>query len=180
MLIDASRSALLIVDVQERLLPTVSDPDGVVRGCGLLLEAARRLDVPFIVSEQYPKGLGPTVTPLNDMVPAWSVCEKLHFSCVGDPTLRQRLGRLGRPQIVIGGIEAHVCVLQTALGLGEQGLQPIVVEDAVSSRLESSRATALARLRANGVEIVTVEMVLFEWLNRAGTDAFRDLSKLVR
>lgn len=180
MLIEASRSALLVVDVQERLLPSMANPDNVITGCRLLLEAAQRLSVPIVVSEQYPKGLGPTVPELESLVPEDAIAEKLHFSCVGDTSLRQRIADLGRDQIVIGGIEAHVCVLQTALGLQQQDLTPFVVEDAVSSRSRDNRDSALARLRANHVETVTTEMVLFEWLGRAGTETFRELSRLVR
>ena len=180
MLIDASRSALLVVDVQERLLPSMSDPDDVIDGCRILLEAARRLSVPVVVSEQYPKGLGPTVPILEALVPDGAIAAKVHFSCVGDAGLGQRITDLERDQIVIGGIEAHVCVLQTALGLKQQGISPFVVEDAVSSRSRNNRDSALARLRANHVETVTVEMVLFEWLGQAGTDTFRELSRLIR
>ena len=152
----------------------------VVDGCKVLIEAAQRLSVPVIVSEQYPKGLGVTVSTLRDLVPEGAIAPKMHFSCLGDAKLRDRIGDLGRDQIIIGGIEAHVCVLQTALGLTRHGLMPFVVEDAVSSRTQENRASAIARLRANDVETVTSEMVLFEWLGQAGTDAFRELSGLLR
>ncbi len=180
MLIEASRSALLVIDVQERLLPSMANPDGVIRGCRLLLEAARHLSVPTVVSEQYPKGHGPTVPSLEALIPDGAITAKVHFSCLGDASLRKRISDLGRDQIIIGGIEAHVCVLQTALGLKQQGFVPFVVEDAVSSRTGDSRVCALARLRSNKVETVTAEMVLFEWLGRAGTDTFRELSRLIR
>ena len=180
MLIEAARSTLLVVDVQEKLLPAMAEPDAVVAGCRILMEAAARLGVPIVVSEQYPKGLGPTVPPLAGLAPPDSVLPKMHFSCASDPAIGTRLAGLGRDQIVIAGIESHVCVLQTAIGLGEKGLTPIVVADATSSRALANKAAALARLAANKVEVATSEMVVFEWLGQAGTPAFKDLSRLVR
>jgi isochorismate hydrolase len=115
MLIEAGRSVLLVIDVQERLLPAM------VEHCVLLAKAASRLEIPTLLSEQYPKGLGPTVPDLAALVPAASIHAKLHFSCAADPGLSHRLSEIGRPQIVIAGIETHVCVLQTALGFRAGG-----------------------------------------------------------
>lgn len=180
MLVDRARSQLLVVDVQERLLPAMAEPDQVSRGCALLMTAAARLDIPITVSEQYPKGLGPTVPALAELVPENRVLAKLDFSCAADPAIRDRLETEGRPQIVVAGIEAHVCVLMTAMQLVEAGHEVFVVADAVSSRRQGSADLALDRLRAAGVSAVNAEMVLFEWLRRAGTEEFKEISKLIK
>ncbi len=183
MLLERARAGLLVVDVQERLAPAIADPAGVIRHAGILMKAAGRLDIPTLVSEQYPKGLGPTVLDLRDLAPQGGVFEKLHFSCAAEPALRQRLEgwrAAGRDQVVVCGMEAHVCVLQTVLGLKEAGFAPVVVADATSSRAPANRDAALARLRENGVEVATTEMVVFEWLGVAGTSEFRELSALIK
>ncbi len=180
MLIQADRSCLLIVDVQLGLAPVMAEPRRVYRGCALLMRAAVRLGLPLVVSEQYPKGLGATVGELAELAPEGSVMEKLHFSCAADPAMRQRFDGFGRPQVVIAGIEAHVCVLQSALGFRQAGFEPVVVADACGSRTEANHQVAMARLAANGVEVATVEMVVFEWLHKAGTPEFKDLSALVK
>lgn len=185
MLLDANRSSLLIVDVQQGLVPVMSDPRRVLRGCGLLMRAALRLGVPLIISEQYPKGLGSTSAELLEWLPegalpADSVMEKLHFSCAADPGIRARLHGLGRDQVVVAGIESHVCVLQTVLGLKEAGFNPAVVADACASRDPANYQAAMARMAAGGAEVATVEMVLFEWLHRAGTPEFKEVSALIK
>jgi nicotinamidase-related amidase len=180
MLIEAATSALMLVDAQSRLLPAIDDGAACVERCRLLLEGARRLAVPILGAEQYPEGLGPTVTALAGLVPPGRIYPKRHFAAGADPAIAAALQALGRPQIVLCGMEAHVCVLQTALDLPRLGLRPIVVADAVASRRPESRTLALARLRARGVEIVSAEMVLFEWLGVAGTPDFKALLPLIR
>jgi nicotinamidase-related amidase len=182
MLIGRDSSCLLVVDIQEKLLPAMQDPMLVVRNAGILMQAAARLGIPILVSEQYPQGLGPTVAELRHLAPADAAFAKTAFSCADDPELRRRLEELKRPQAIICGIEAHVCVLQTALGLAAQdsGIIPIVIGDATSSRTAANREAGLSRLRADGVEIATTEMAVFEWLGRAGTPEFKELSRLIR
>ncbi len=180
MLMTARDSGLVIVDVQERLLPAMADPDSVVRGCGTLMQAARRLDLPMLVSEQYPKGIGPTVAALKALMAPDAVLEKLHFSCGEDPGVTDRLRGFGRRQVVVAGIEAHVCVLQSALRFRQQGYEVFVAADACSSRVPRNAEIGFDRLRQNGVSVVSVEMVLFEWLNCAGTPEFKDLMKLIK
>ncbi len=180
MLLSANRSCLVVVDVQERLAPVMHDPEQVSRNCGVLIQAAQRLGVPMLVTEQYPRGLGRTVPELASLLPEAPVVEKVHFSSAAVPEFRERFEALGRDQAVIGGIEAHICVLQTALGLKQAGHRPFVVADATSSRTPANRDAALQRLRANNVDIVTTEMVVYEWLGQAGSDAFRELSRLTR
>lgn len=181
MILDSARSILLIVDIQEGLSPVMADPRTVLRNSATLLRAAERLEVPVVISEQYPKGIGHTVGELLELAPAGAVIEKIHFSCANTPAIQERLKSMpGRDQIVVAGIEAHVCVLQTALGLKEAGWRPAVVADACSSRVASNHQAAMERMRANGIEVVTTEMALFEWLHCAGTPEFKDMIKLIK
>ena len=185
MLLSPEESCLLVVDVQERLLPAMSSPDNLVNSISLLLKAADLLDVPVLASEQYPKGLGPTVPVLNEWLDLQSTIEKIEFSCAANAVIRDRVVGLGRRQLVICGIEAHVCVLQTAIGFQTDGLpaaegQVFVVADAVDSRDPANRTLALQRIRQDGVQVVATEMVVFEWLGQAGTPAFKELSNLLK
>ena len=184
MLLARDKSQLLIVDVQEKLLQAVSGKDRVVDRCIRLVRAARTLDVPITVSEQYPQGLGPTADSIRDALSnAALVADKVEFSCLRNEFLRERLHELrrqGRPQVVIAGIEAHVCVLQTAVDLEAQGFEAFVVADATGSRSKESRKLALARLNKAGADVVDSEMVLFEWLERADTSAFKELQALIK
>ena len=180
MQLDAQRSCLLVVDIQQVLVSAISDPARVIQGAGLLMRAANRLGVPMLVSEQYPKGLGPTVSELSDLAPADSTLAKVEFSCLGNDALKARLDQLGRSQVVMVGIEAHICVLQTALDLLETGREVFVAADATGSRSEANHGLAMTRLAAAGATIGSVEMALFEWLRRAGTPEFKELSKLVK
>lgn len=177
MLMDAQRSLLLIVDVQEKLIPAIHGHEEVLSACHWLLGVAGELEVPVVASEQYPKGLGHTVPDLAERLAPGAVHEKLEFSCAAADSCRQAFAAADRPQIVIAGIETHVCVLQTALGLLADRREVFVVADAVGSRRPADRELALARMRQAGVEVVSREMVAFEWLHRAGTDAFRAVSR---
>jgi len=173
-------SCLLVIDIQERLNPTMAAAEQVVANTKILLKAAHRLEVPTLVSEQYPRGLGPIVPELRGMMSDDAIVEKLHFSCMGEPAYTQRFDALDRPQVVVAGIEAHVCVLQTVMDLLSVGRDVFVVADATSSRAPENHQAALERMRADGARIVTTEMVVFEWLARAGTPEFKELSALIR
>lgn len=180
MLLDASRSLLLVVDIQERLLPAMEEAPRVVAAAAKLMKAAARLGVPVLVSEQYPKGIGATVPALGALAPSGSVFAKMTFSCADTQAIADAVAASGRTQLVLCGIEAHVCVLQTALGFAARGLGVAVAWDATASRRESDRALAADRLRQAGVVLVSTEMVLFEWLGRAGTPEFKDMLALIK
>jgi len=179
-LLDPTRSLLFVVDVQERLAPAIDGAAAVIARTRILLEAAARLGVPVMASEQYPQGLGHSDARLEPLLEGAEVLPKLAFSATRDPAIAARLQERGRDQIVVTGMETHVCVLQTALGLKEAGYQVAVVADAVGSRLPERKALGLERMRAEGITIVDSEMVLFEWLGAAGTPVFKDLSRLIR
>ena len=178
------RSQLLIVDLQEKVAPPVHNIASVIAVCCRLVQIARRLGVPITVSEHYPKGLGPTVAPLRaELRPDDEVVEKISFSCLRNPTLHQRFDSLrdhARGQVIVAGIEAHVCVGQTALDLIMEGYEVYLVADGTSSRAPESREISLQRVRQAGGYVVDSEMVLFEWLEQAGTPEFRDLIGLVK
>jgi nicotinamidase-related amidase len=183
LLLSAERSQLLLVDLQERLVPAIADGKRIVSHARILLEAARRLAVPVTVSEQYPAGLGHVLPELGAELADAPRFEKLAFSCLADRPLGEHLAasrRQGRHQLVIAGVEAHVCVLQSALEAVDRGYDAFVVADAVSSRSDRSVDFGLRRMERAGVALVTTEMVLFEWLGRAGSEAFKALFRLIR
>lgn len=176
MLIDARNSALLVVDVQGKLVPAIAGWQAVLDHIVWLIRVARRLDLPVLACEQYPKGLGPTHPAVAAELPAGSVASKLHFSAVAGACHGfDQAGGAG--QIVVCGMETHVCVLQTVIELLGSGRQVFVVEEAVGSRRDTDKALALARMRDEGAAIVSREMVAFEWLRKADSEAFRDISR---
>lgn len=177
MLIETTRSCLLVIDMQERLMSAVQNADTVIANSLWLLRLAARLDVPVLVSEQYPRGLGPTVAALGDALPAAAVMAKTHFSCTAEPECQARIAACARDQFILLGAETHVCVLQTALGLRAQGQEVYVVADGVASRRAEDKELALLRMRDEGVRVVSREMVAFEWLGRAATELFRAISR---
>lgn len=176
MLIKADQSLLLIVDIQERLAPFIHHGQAVTDHACWLVQVARRLEVPLLVTEQYPRGLGGTVAELASHLRPGEVVEKIHFSAVADGCLQSQPA-FSRSQVVVAGSETHVCVLQTCLDLLGLGKQVFVVAEAVGSRRPEDKALALERLRQAGCVIVSREMLAFEWLHRAGTDLFRAISR---
>ncbi|OIQ82512.1 isochorismatase family protein [mine drainage metagenome] len=172
---------LVLIDAQEKLsavMPVEAWP-GVLRNCAILLQAARLLEIPAIHTEQYPRGLGATLPELAQWLSADSRVEKTCFSCCEESAFCDRLDDTRR-QVVLTGMEAHICVLQTALQLQEMGRQVFVVEDAVISRNPAHHANAMARLRQAGIIVSNTESMLFEWLKVAEGDAFRQVARLIR
>jgi nicotinamidase-related amidase len=172
-------SRLLLVDVQRKLIPTIAGYEAVERNGVRLLEACRILEVPVTISEHYPQGLGPTVSPLAAAAGDAPRFEKIEFSCLRNPALAAHLVADAR-DVILCGLEAHVCVLQTAFDMLAAGRRCFVVADAVGSRTDDNKQAGLQRLEQAGAQIVTTEMVLFEWLERAGTPAFKGVSRLIR
>ncbi|MEM1391169.1 MAG: hydrolase [Pseudomonadota bacterium] len=178
MLIRSKDAVLVVIDMQERLVPAMQAPARTIRNTQTLLMGAREMDVPIIITEQYPEGLGRTVPELatEDAI----VLSKMHFSCMEDPGFVEAFKRLNRRQAVIAGMEAHICVVQTAVGLIEAGYEVFVVSDATASRSLESEQACIARLNAHGAGIVTTEMAIFEWLGRAGTPSFKKMLRYVK
>lgn len=180
MLLERERSCLILVDLQRNLMPAIDSGAQVLGRARLLAAAARRLAVPVLATEQYPEGLGPSAPEILELVSPGDVLAKSYFAAGDEPAVRQRLAEIGRPDLVLAGCEAHVCLLQTALSLKAQGRRVIVVADAISSRRAADCEAALARLGAAGCELVTTEMVVFEWLRHAPSPEFRDLLPLLK
>ena len=178
MLIERDKTQVLVIDEQEKLLPAMHEAERVIDRTAILLKVARRLNLPTTVTEQYPQGLGPTVPELADRL--GEIPSKTAFSCVGCGPFMAQLEQLGASKVLVSGIEAHVCVAQTATMLRAKGHDVFLVADAVSSRRSDSVMLAFERLRPQGVWIVNVEQVLFECLGQAGTPEVRELSKLIR
>lgn len=176
MTIKAQQSVLLIIDLQERLLPAIDQGNAVIEHTARLTGVARRLNVPIILTEQYPQGLGPTAPAIAGLIRPDETLEKIHFSAVAEGNLLSHpTGQ--RQQWVICGTESHVCVQQTVLDLLAAGRQVSVVEEAVGSRQARDKTLALARMRQHGADIVSREMVAFEWLKQANTPEFRAVLK---
>ncbi len=176
-LLQAESSRLLVIDVQEKLVRVLPEPAEMIAGCRMLMAGAALFDVPISVTEQYPQGLGSTIAELAGVAPNI----KLEFSgcaCLGWPTAAEDPS--GRYQVVIAGMEAHVCVLQTALELQSAGYRVFVAADAVTSRRKSDRDVAFQRLQSAGVTLVTAESIMFEWCERSDHPQFKALSKLVK
>ena len=172
---------LLLVDMQERLQPAIHDDARLRTKAATLGKGCQLLGVPVLVTEQYPKGLGPTVPELREVVErAGGVLEKTAFSCAGDPSILARIRASGRRSVLLAGVEAHVCVLQTALDLLEEGYAVHLVEDAVGSRSPANRETGIARARRHGAEPADVEMVLFELMRDARHPRFKEVQALLR
>lgn len=179
--IRADDAVLLLVDMQERLQPQIADDARLRRKAAALCAGLQALGVPVVVTEQYPKGLGATVPELAEAVKAaGGALAKTSFSCLADAGVRARLETLGRSTVLVAGVEAHICVLQTALDLQETGRRVLVVEDAVGSRHADDKAAGLARLRLAGVEPTTVEMALFEIMGDSRHPRFKDVQALVK
>jgi nicotinamidase-related amidase len=173
----AAESTLLLIDLQQRLMPSIAGAEAVVANARRLAQAARLLDVPVLATEQNPAGLGGNVEEIAAL--ASRTLAKNYFDATREADFKDFLP-LGRPRIVVAGCETHVCVMQTVLGLLDQGRSVALVRDAVGSRTEANRDAALARAKAHGAELVTTEMVVFEWLETSDHPRFRETLRLVK
>ncbi|MGA2114402.1 MAG: hydrolase [Bryobacteraceae bacterium] len=183
MLARAADSVVVIIDIQERLAAAMlsSARQAAIRNTRILIQAAACLGVPVLVTEQYPKGLGPTVAELTGILPGGTQrFEKTCFSCARAGTFSAALDASGRSQVILVGMEAHVCVLQSALELRAGGREVFAVEDACCSRKQENHINAMYRLRGAGVAVTNTESVLFEWLRDARHEHFKAISALVR
>ena len=171
-------TALLVVDIQEKLLPKIMQAGEVLRNASFLVNAAKVLGVPVIATEQYPKGLGPTVEPIRGLLT--TVWEKKTFSAVGEGGAIDFLKSDARIKVVVVGIEAHICVMQTVLDLLNQGFHVFVCVDAVSSRYAIDVKIALKRMQQAGAILVTAETCVYEWLETAANPAFKEISGMVQ
>jgi len=173
-------TAALLVDIQEKLFPHMSGADMMLASCLRLIEGLKVLSVPIIATQQYTKGLGPTIVPVREKAGSISYIEKISFSCMDEPLVRDQLEALRKESIILFGIEAHVCVLQTCIDLIAEGYQPVVVEDCISSRNTNDKVIAVERMRQEGALITTSESILFELTRIAGTGVFKMISGIIK
>ena len=176
----ADNSVGLIIDIQQRLYPFIDGNEQLTKNTSILIEGLKAVGLKILVTEQYTKGLGFTIEPLKNLLSEISVVEKMAFSCCDEPAFYEKLSLVGIRNVIIAGIESHVCVLQTAIDLLSSGYIPVIVEDCVGSRNPNDKKVAIERMRKEGAIITTYESVLFELLRYSGTDAFKRISKLVK
>ena len=177
---DTAKLAIVIVDMQEKLLPAMADGAAVLRQHGILLQGAQAMKLPVFATEQYPKGLGFTVPELKPLLDPAKTFEKTTFSCFGAAAFADAVAAGGHQQLVIAGIETHVCVQQTVLDALARGLEVFLLADGVTSRSPANRDTALELMRAAGAVVTSTESFLFDCLRDATNPDFRTISKLVR
>ena len=182
LLLDRARAVLVVIDVQTKLAPLIEEPARLAWSIRRLIDAAKLFGIPILATEQYPQGLGPTVPELAEPLAALGV--KIHakqsFSCCGSPEFVEQLQATGRTQIILAGMETHVCVQQTALDLLAQHYAVHLPVDAIAARGDLDDQTALQRMECHGATITTVEAALFELCEKAGTAEFKEINRLVR
>ncbi|MES2499029.1 MAG: isochorismatase family protein [Pseudomonadota bacterium] len=180
-LLQQSLSQLIIVDMQDKLahIMPLEQMQLTTRNCNILVQAANLLSIPIVVTEQYPQGLGVTLPEISQQINPNKPIAKTAFCATGEAKFNQQLHR-DQSQIVLTGMEAHICVLQTALSLMQMGKQVFVAEDAIISRNPANKANAIARMREAGCVITNTESIVFEWLGNANHQAFKAVSKLIR
>jgi nicotinamidase-related amidase len=170
----------LVIDIQERLLPHIAGHEALLKNVETLIRGLNALEVPVMVTEQYRKGLGETLPAIKEAIGHFDPMEKMTFSCCDDPQFSLKLNNMAKKNVIVCGIESHVCVLQTVIDLLESGFQPVVVEDCISSRRSPDKLVAVERMRQEGAIITTFESILFELARVSGTDTFKAISKLVK
>lgn len=170
----------VVVDVQSRLFPFIYDNEKLSSNIVKLVKGLKALGIGIIVTVQYSKGLGETIEPIKEALGDFAHLEKMSFSCCGFPDFTSELVKSGKKNVIVCGIESHVCVLQTVLDLLESKFQPVLIEDCVSSRNPNDKKIAVERMRQEGAIISTYESILFELLEVSGTDTFKEISKIVK
>jgi len=170
----------LIIDIQERLFPVMIEKEQFLQNCKILIHGLAELNLPLLVTQQYSKGLGETIDEIKSLIPDFSFVEKRDFSCCDEPTVMKKLAGLKRKNIVICGIESHVCVLQTAIDLKEAGFNPVIVMDCVSSRAKENIEIAKERFRYEGIMMTSYESILFELTRSSASPEFKAISNLVK
>ena len=177
--LNKDNTILLIIDIQERLAPAMENKEGIISNTNILIETAKQMSMPIIVTEQYPKGIGHTVTEVKDNLVNEKLFEKISFSAYIDD-IKDTIKQTGRKKVVITGIETHICVFQTARDLISDGYEVFVSSDAVSSRVKENYINGLELIKEMGAVITNTESIVFDLLKKAGTPEFKVLSKLIK
>jgi len=170
----------VVIDIQSRLYPFIQDHELLTKRNRILLEGLRILKIPIVVTQQYTQGLGETIPEIAEVLGDYKHIEKTAFSCCDEPRFNEDLALSSKMYVIVTGIEAHVCVMQTVNDLIGQGYIPVVVEDCIGSRNPNDKNMAVERMRQSGAIITTYESILFELLKYSGTDQFREISRLVK
>jgi len=179
-LISKEAAALIIIDVQEKLFPLIFNKEKILENMLKLIKFAKIVDMPIILTEQYPRGLGQTVPEIRELIPHIKPVEKMEFSCFGSEKFRLILEELNAKTLIIAGIETHICVMQTSIEGIENGYKVCVVVDATSSRKLEDKNIAIKRMMQSGVIMASTEMLIYELLKKAGTREFKEALKLIK
>jgi len=179
-LLSKEGTALVIIDIQEKLFPHMAEKEQTAQNVAKLIRFAEIINLPVVITEQYPKGLGRTIPELRKLISGIQPIEKVEFNCLGSEEFRETLARMEAKTLIIAGIESHICVAQTAIDGLANGYEVYVVADAISSRNLSDKAIAVERMRKIGVTIVSTEMFIYELLGKAGTPEFKEALNLVK
>jgi nicotinamidase-related amidase len=179
-MLDIEKSSLVVVDVQGKLATLMYDRDTLFKNIQILIQAAKILDIPVLWCQQCPAALGPTIPEIAELLADNEPINKASFSCCGDAQFISKLKSINRPQILLTGIETHVCIYQTAVCLREKGFTVNVIADAVSSRTLDNKQIAISKMQAAGINIYSTEMALFELLKTADHPQFKQITKLVK
>ncbi len=180
MRIKKENSVGLIIDIQEKLFPVMWKKEELLIKCTILINGLNELEVPLVVSQQYTRGLGETIEEIRPLIPEFSPFEKREFSCCDEASISLKLEQMQAKNVIICGIESHVCVLQTAIDLKAMGMNPVVVMDCVSSRTPESIEMAKERFRFEGIMMTSAESILFELTRSSASPQFKTISKLVK
>lgn len=170
----------LIVDYQERLVPAMAEKEEIVKRAEILIRGLKALEIPMLITQQYTKGLGMSVDFVYEAAETKNYMEKMTFSCLGDEKIAKAVRNVGKKNVIVCGVEAHICVLQTCMDLKEHGFRPILVTDCIASRDNKDRDMAVNRAIQEGVTVTTSEAILFELLGKAEGDTFKVISRLVK
>ncbi len=173
-------SVAVIIDIQERLFPYIYEHERLERNVNILVHGLQFMDIPIIITEQYSKGLGSTISTISENFDSFHPVEKITFSCCDESKFLTEINRLNKKFVILAGIETHVCVLQTVLDLIAIGFTPVLVEDCVSSRKKNDISIAIERIKQEGAILTTYESVLLELCREAGTEVFKAISKLIK
>jgi nicotinamidase-related amidase len=179
-MLTVENALLVVIDIQGALAQKMHDKDFCYENVIKMIKGAQVLNVPILVTEQIPQKLGPTLPEIAALFPDFQPIPKASFSCCGEPEFMKRFNGSGRTQILLTGIESHVCVYQTAIGLKSLGYEVHLLTDCVSSRTAENKLTAIERMKTEGIKLTTVEMVLFELMKIAEGDKFREMVKIVK
>jgi nicotinamidase-related amidase len=179
-LLSREESALAIIDVQEKLFPLIYDKEKVLENLKKLIQFAKIVGMPIILTEQYPSGLGRTISEIKEILPDAQIIEKVEFSCFGSEKFRDVLRDLDVKNLIVAGIETHICIAQTAIEGVSNGYRVCVVSDATSSRRLEDKNIAIERMKQNNVIVASTEMLIYELLRRAGTQEFKETLKLIK